>query len=188
MKYGILVPSYLKFFPYNLEIMNPFFIYLSILCTLPFFQQSSDYVTRTFISFISGLNLFFLKQHTHIPLNQFPHKTIPHLPLLQPHQVSVLSEKTLAKVLPHLSPSFPGPSFSDFPPGPPVPARPPSIHPANFRLRIFHKMFRNVPSPNVSTKVSNVPHTSFFVSLLMLSTGFTSMHSPRYDITVTHKD
>merc|ERR1712032_985941 len=72
--------------------------------------------------------------------------------------------------------------------GPPVPARPPSIHPANFRLRIFHKMFRNVPSLNVSTKVSNVPHTSFFVSLLMLSTGFTSMHSPRYDITVTHKD
>merc|ERR1711970_566696 len=81
-----------------------------------------------------------------------------------------------------------GPSFSDFPPGPPVPARPPSIHPANFRLRIFHKMFRDVPSPNVSTKVSNVPHTSFFVSLLMLSTGFSSMHSPRYDITVTHKD
>merc|ERR1719289_408179 len=50
------------------------------------------------------------------------------------------------------------------------------------------RMFRNVLPPNVSTKVSNVPHTSFFVSLLMLSTGFTSMHSPRYDITVTHKD
>ena len=76
MKYGILVPSYLKFFPYNLEIMNPFFIYLSILCTLPFFQQSSDYVTRTFISFISGLNLFFLMLHIylHIPLNQLPLK------------------------------------------------------------------------------------------------------------------
>merc|ERR1712192_158020 len=81
-----------------------------------------------------------------------------------------------------------GPSFSDFPPGPHVPARPPNFHPANFRLRIFHKMFRNVPSPNVSTKVSNVPHTSFFVSLLMLSAGFFPMHSPRYDITVTHKD
>merc|ERR1712192_43391 len=72
--------------------------------------------------------------------------------------------------------------------GPLVPARPPNFHPANFRLRIFHKMFRNVPSPNVSTKVSNVPHTSFFVSLLMLSAGFSPMHSPRYDITVTHKD
>ena len=156
-----------------------------------FFQQSSDYVTRIFISFISGLNLFFLVQHFHIPLNQFPLKPSHFSPftlLLQPHQVSVLSEKTFAKVLLHLSPSFPGPSFSDFPPGPPVPARPPSIHPANFRLRIFHKMFRDVPSPNVSTKVSNVPHTSFFVSLLMLSTGFSSMHSPRYDITVTHKD
>jgi len=136
--------------------------------------------------------LCYIFSYTSQPISP---KTIPHLPLhtsytllLQPHQVSVLSENPFAKLLPHLSPSFPGPSFSDFPPGPPVPARPPSIHPANFRLRIFHKMFRNVPSLNVSTKVSNVPHTSFFVSLLMLSTGFTSMHSPRYDITVTHKD
>ena len=126
----------------------------------------------------------------HIPLNQSPLKP-SHIYLFThptPSFFNPTSENPFAKLLPHLSPSFPGPSFSDFPPGPPVPARPPSIHPANFRLRIFHKMFRNVPSLNVSTKVSNVPHTSFFVSLLMLSTGFTSMHSPRPDITVTHKD
>ena len=85
--------------------------------------------------------------------------------------------------IPHLSPSLTGPSFSDFPPGLPVPARhqlPPGNH---FDSESFTK---NISPP--ITKVSNVPHTSFFVSLLMLSEGLSPVPSPRYDITVTHKD
>merc|ERR1711972_37763 len=67
--------------------------------------------------------------------------------------------------------------------GLPVPARhqlPPGNH---FDSESFTK---NISPPN--TKVSNVPHTSFFVSLLILSEGLSPVPSPRYDITVTHKD
>merc|ERR1711897_128294 len=71
--------------------------------------------------------------------------------------------------------------------GLPVPARhqlPPGNHfDSESFTKSSEKIFRR---PN--TKVSNVPHTSFFVSLLMLSEGLSPMPSPRYDITVTHKD
>ena len=69
--------------------------------------------------------------------------------------------------IPHLSPSLTGPSFSDFPPGLPVPARRLPIT----RPGISQKCPEFVFSANVSTKVSNFPCTSFLISLLMLSMG-----------------
>merc|ERR1712168_1591069 len=65
--------------------------------------------------------------------------------------------------------------------GLPVPAR----HQLPSGNTFDSESFRKISPPN--TKVSNVPHTSFFVSLLMLSAASRPVHSPRYDITVTHK-
>ena len=142
-----------------------------------------------------GLCLFYLRQHFQILYNQYPlqasHISPNHPSYTLPFN-STKSLFSLRKLLPRsllISPLlFQVQASVIFPQGRPcLLDHLPSIR-QHFRLRIFHKMFRNVPSPNVSTKVSNVPHTSFFVSLLMLSAGFSPMHSPRYDITVTHKD
>jgi len=79
------------------------------------------------VSVLSILGNIFKYLSTNIPY--YKHFTLhpSYTLLVQPDQVSVLSKNTFAKVPPHLSPSFPGPSFSDFPPGPPVPARPPHL-------------------------------------------------------------
>ena len=100
--------------------------------------------------------------------NSTPVSTLSFLDPASPYFLS-LGKHLKTEVFPHLSPSFPGPSFSDFPPGPPVPDRPTSIRQI-FDSESFTKSSEMFPRRIQKFSMFRT-HLSLFPCLLMLSAG-----------------